>query len=168
MAAGFAEVVKTALIAGGGLWERVRSMGLVQDLEPDELNRLVFDCARTKIEVVASDERDSGRRAVLNLGHTVAHAIETVTALRPLPPRRGGRAGAARRAAALGGRRAARRGRRRCSERPGLPVTLDAGIHAADVAEATARDKKASAAGVGLRPAGAPRRAALGRAGRGG
>ena len=34
---------------------------------------------RTKIDVVAADERDSGRRQVLNLGHSVGHAIETAS-----------------------------------------------------------------------------------------
>jgi shikimate kinase/3-dehydroquinate synthase len=34
---------------------------------------------RTKLAVVAEDERDEGRRQVLNLGHTVAHAIEAAT-----------------------------------------------------------------------------------------
>ena len=74
-AAGFAEVLKTALIAGGSLWERV-SCGAALD------ERVVLDCARTKLEVVAADERDGGLRQVLNLGHTVGHAIETVTGYR--------------------------------------------------------------------------------------
>ena len=42
----------------------------------------MLDCARTKIAVVASDERDGGARQLLNLGHTVGHAIETVTGYR--------------------------------------------------------------------------------------
>ena len=40
---------------------------------------MIFACARTKIDVVAADERDAGRRQVLNLGHTVGHAIEAAT-----------------------------------------------------------------------------------------
>jgi shikimate kinase/3-dehydroquinate synthase len=40
---------------------------------------MVLECARTKLGVVREDERDGGRRQVLNLGHTVGHAIETVT-----------------------------------------------------------------------------------------
>ncbi|HEX8105267.1 MAG TPA: 3-dehydroquinate synthase family protein, partial [Solirubrobacteraceae bacterium] len=73
LAAGWAEVVKTALIAGGALWDRVRH-------GPAEVDRdLVLACARTKLAVVAEDERDAGRRQVLNLGHTVGHAIETAT-----------------------------------------------------------------------------------------
>ena len=74
-AAGYAEVVKTALIAGGTLWERVASGASVDE-------RIVLDCARTKIAVVAADERDGGARQLLNLGHTIGHAIETVTGYR--------------------------------------------------------------------------------------
>jgi shikimate kinase/3-dehydroquinate synthase len=44
--------------------------------------RVVLDCARTKIAVVAADERDGGTRQLLNLGHTIGHAIETVTGYR--------------------------------------------------------------------------------------
>jgi len=73
LAAGWAEVVKTALIAGGQLWDRVRR----GEAQPDA--ELVLACARTKLAVVAEDERDAGRRQVLNLGHTVGHAIETAT-----------------------------------------------------------------------------------------
>jgi len=41
------------------------------------LDERVAACVRIKAEVVASDERESGRRAILNYGHTLAHAIET-------------------------------------------------------------------------------------------
>src|SRR5436190_558383 len=71
-AAGYAEVVKTALIGGGRLWARVR-----QGHEPDA--EVILGCLRTKLAVVAEDERDEGRRQVLNLGHTVGHAIESAT-----------------------------------------------------------------------------------------
>jgi shikimate kinase/3-dehydroquinate synthase len=73
LAAGYVEVVKTALIAGGELWERVRAGRAIA--EPD----VVLACARTKLAVVAADERDAGPRQALNLGHTVGHAIEAVT-----------------------------------------------------------------------------------------
>jgi shikimate kinase / 3-dehydroquinate synthase len=72
LAAGYAEVVKTALIAGGPLWARVRQGG---EVDAD----VILGCLRTKLAVVAEDERDSGRRQVLNLGHTVGHAIEAAT-----------------------------------------------------------------------------------------
>jgi 3-dehydroquinate synthase len=72
LGAGYAEVVKTALIAGGPLWARVRQGGKV---DAD----MILGCVRTKLAVVAQDERDAGRRQVLNLGHTVGHAIEAAT-----------------------------------------------------------------------------------------
>jgi shikimate kinase/3-dehydroquinate synthase len=72
LAAGYVEVLKTALIAGGELWRRVAT-----DEPLDE--RTILACARTKLAVVSEDERDDGRRQVLNLGHTVGHALETVT-----------------------------------------------------------------------------------------
>jgi len=72
LAAGYAEVVKTALIAGGAVWGRVRS-----GEDPDD--KTVLSCLRTKLAVVAEDERDAGRRQVLNLGHTVGHALEAAT-----------------------------------------------------------------------------------------
>jgi shikimate kinase / 3-dehydroquinate synthase len=73
LAAGYAEVVKTALIAGGPLWELVR--GGADPASPE----VVAACAHTKLRIVARDERDGGARQSLNLGHTVGHAIEAVT-----------------------------------------------------------------------------------------
>src|ERR1019366_3207260 len=72
LSAGYAEVIKTALIAGGTLWERIAADRPIDD-------HVIFDCARCKLAIVGEDERDEGPRQVLNLGHTVAHAIETVT-----------------------------------------------------------------------------------------
>ena len=54
MRAGYAEVLKTALIAGGPLWERV-----ARGDEVDE--RMILACVRTKLAIVAEDERDGGR-----------------------------------------------------------------------------------------------------------
>src|SRR5581483_11523396 len=73
VAAGYAEVVKTALIAGGELWGLVRSGAAPTD--PGVIAR----CAHQKLTVVGQDERDAGLRQVLNLGHTIAHAVETAT-----------------------------------------------------------------------------------------
>ncbi|MGH2831202.1 MAG: bifunctional shikimate kinase/3-dehydroquinate synthase [Solirubrobacteraceae bacterium] len=71
-AAGWVEVLKTALIAGERLWER-----LAADEPIDQ--QIILDCARTKLRIVAADERDGGIRQVLNLGHTVGHALEVAT-----------------------------------------------------------------------------------------
>lgn len=63
MRSGLGEMAKYHFIADAGL----DSMGLV-----DRIAR----CVEIKAEVVADDERESGRRAVLNYGHTLAHALE--------------------------------------------------------------------------------------------
>ena len=73
LAAGYAEVVKTGLISGGALWDRLRA-----GAEPTD-PLLIAGCAHVKVRIVSQDERDQGLRQVLNLGHTVAHAIETAT-----------------------------------------------------------------------------------------
>jgi shikimate kinase / 3-dehydroquinate synthase len=73
LAAGYAEVVKTGLIAGGALWDRIVAGAPATDPE------VIAACAHVKVRIVSQDERDSGLRQVLNLGHTVAHAIETAT-----------------------------------------------------------------------------------------
>ena len=56
----------------GELWERIAGRVPIDD-------EVIFGCARCKLAIVAADERDEGRRQVLNLGHTVGHAIETAT-----------------------------------------------------------------------------------------
>jgi 3-dehydroquinate synthetase len=76
-AGGMGEVVKTALLVGGRLWD------LVQSREPgpgDVASRseLVQRCAGVKTLVVADDPEDRGRRAILNLGHTIGHGVESV------------------------------------------------------------------------------------------
>ena len=49
----------------------------VSDLAQLPLDEAVAACVRCKADVVASDERESGRRAILNYGHTLGHALET-------------------------------------------------------------------------------------------
>jgi shikimate kinase/3-dehydroquinate synthase len=61
---GMAEVVKTGLLAGHALWE-LDELGMIR-------GAAAFKCA-----VCLGDPFDTGRRAILNLGHTFAHALET-------------------------------------------------------------------------------------------
>jgi shikimate kinase/3-dehydroquinate synthase len=132
-AAGYAEVVKTALIAGGALWDRVGAGEPVDDA-------VILACARTKLGVVAADERDGGLRQVLNLGHTVGHALEVVTGFSRL--RHGEAVGLGLLAALrLSGQPALRDQVAGLLEAAGLPTRLD-GVDPARVAEATRRDKK--------------------------
>jgi shikimate kinase / 3-dehydroquinate synthase len=146
LAAGFVEVIKTALIAGDPLWSRVRS---IQNLDPADLSDVVFDCARTKIEVVASDERDSGRRMVLNLGHTVGHAIEAETGYKRY---RHGEAVALGLLAALrlSGADRLRNEVEGLLASHGLPISLDPSVSIDGVLALMERDKKQSREGLGF------------------
>ena len=84
--AGLGEAVKTALLAGEELLGMVE--GGAEALlarAPDPLSQLVAGCVRHKAAVVAEDERESGRRKELNLGHTFAHAIELAAGFGRVP-----------------------------------------------------------------------------------
>ncbi|HET9121101.1 MAG TPA: bifunctional shikimate kinase/3-dehydroquinate synthase [Solirubrobacterales bacterium] len=146
LAAGFVEVLKTALIAGGELWERVRQ---IEVLDPDELGDVIFECARTKIAVVAEDERDSGRRAVLNLGHTVGHGIETASGYGRY--RHGEAVGLGLLAALrLSGADDLRTEVEGLLASHALPVSLDASIPVDRIVDAIGRDKKRTSEGIGF------------------
>jgi len=61
-----------------GLGEMAKYAFLGVDRLPDlPLDEAVAACVRRKAEVVAADEREGGQRAILNYGHTLAHAVET-------------------------------------------------------------------------------------------
>ncbi len=146
LAAGFVEVVKTGLIAGGGLWESVRR---IESLDLETLDQVIFDCVRTKLAVVAADERDSGGREVLNLGHTVGHAIEQASGYARY--RHGEAVGLGLLAALrLSGAAELRDEVATLLARHGLPTTLDPALDPAAVLAAVERDKKRTAAGVGF------------------
>jgi shikimate kinase / 3-dehydroquinate synthase len=146
LAAGFVEVLKTGLIAGGELWERVRQ---IEVLDPGILGDVIFECARTKIAIVADDERDSGERAVLNLGHTVGHAIEAATGYSRY--RHGEAVGLGLLAALrLSGADELRTEVEGLLASHGLPVSLDPSIPVNQVIEAIGRDKKRTSDGLGF------------------
>jgi shikimate kinase/3-dehydroquinate synthase len=146
LAAGFVEVVKTGLLAGGALWERVRAL---EDLDPAGLGDLVFACARYKCAVVAADERDGGLRHVLNLGHTIGHAVEAAGGYSRY------RHGEAVGIGLLGALRLSDAAElaeevEAILRRHGLPTSADPEIGLDAVLEAIGRDKKRTAEGVGF------------------
>ena len=75
--AGLAEVIKTAILGDVELFEILERTSF-EALRKDSnlLEEVIMRCVRVKASVVAEDEREGGRRRILNLGHTVAHAIE--------------------------------------------------------------------------------------------
>jgi 3-dehydroquinate synthase len=83
--AGMAEVIKAGLTAGPDLAAACLERGpaaVAGDL--DALAPLVEAAIRIKAEVVGADEREAGRRAILNYGHTLGHALERLAGYRGL------------------------------------------------------------------------------------
>jgi 3-dehydroquinate synthase len=77
MRCGYAEVIKYGLLGDFGFFEWLENNGAaVLAREPAALGRAVARSVQMKAEIVAEDERETGRRALLNLGHTFGHALE--------------------------------------------------------------------------------------------
>ncbi len=77
--AGYAEMVKYGLIADAEFFAWLESQGAGLADNEDSLRRAVIRSCAAKAAFVASDEREMGRRALLNFGHTFAHALEAET-----------------------------------------------------------------------------------------
>ena len=75
--AGYAEVVKYGLINNPGFfrWLEINGDGLRDGNRMDRIRAVVTSC-QAKADIVAADEREAGKRALLNLGHTFGHALE--------------------------------------------------------------------------------------------
>lgn len=76
---GWGEVLKYALLQGGALTDEVLKIKDVEELKKHpNLSWILEQCAAYKIKIVEKDEKESGVRMFLNLGHTFAHAIENI------------------------------------------------------------------------------------------
>ncbi len=71
---GCAEVIKYGLIGSASLLEKLQAVHAKENLE-----EIIFECVDMKRDIVESDEFDTGRRQLLNLGHTFAHSIEALS-----------------------------------------------------------------------------------------
>ncbi len=77
LSAGLAEIVKAGAIADAGFFEWLESnMPALVARDPEAIAHAVQRSCEIKAAVVAEDEREAGRRAILNFGHTFGHAIE--------------------------------------------------------------------------------------------
>lgn len=78
VSAGLAEVIKYGLILDPEFWAWCeREVAALRALEPQALAHAIARSCQLKARVVSEDERDLGLRAILNLGHTFGHAIES-------------------------------------------------------------------------------------------
>ncbi len=75
--AGYAEVVKYGLLGDAAFFGWLEdNAAAVLDGDAEARRHVVVTCCAAKAEIVADDERETGRRALLNLGHTFGHALE--------------------------------------------------------------------------------------------
>jgi 3-dehydroquinate synthase len=80
LANGLAEVIKSAAIRDKKFFAFLETnLDRIKSLDESALEETVFQTAKIKAEVVAKDERDVGLRNILNYGHTIGHAIETIS-----------------------------------------------------------------------------------------
>ncbi len=83
LTSGWAEVVKYGLIMDRELFEFLEdNVSRLVKLEPEAVNGAVRRSASLKAEVVSQDEKERGRRTILNYGHTIAHGLEAATRYR--------------------------------------------------------------------------------------
>lgn len=73
---GLAEILKMGLLSGGDFYRYMHLLEEARAGDEDALRTLVAHSVRFKAGVVAEDEREGGRRAILNYGHTIGHGIE--------------------------------------------------------------------------------------------
>jgi 3-dehydroquinate synthase len=147
---GSAEMIKHGVVADARYFDEVAAVlpRLAADDTgiPGELTALIARSVEIKAEVVAADEREQGRRKILNFGHTLGHAIETASGYRllhgeaiaigmALESEIAERIGVAEAGTAMRVRAALTAG--------GLPVVVPLGIDPVEILAATRSDKKA-------------------------
>ena len=82
-ASGLAEVIKYGVIADRALFASLEThLDRILSREPDLMSRVIEACCLIKAKVVMDDPRESSRRKILNFGHTIGHAIETLSGFR--------------------------------------------------------------------------------------
>jgi 3-dehydroquinate synthase len=80
LGAGLAEIIKYGLICDSGLFDWIeRNIGALLTRSSDALGTAIYRSCQIKAQFVGADEREQGERALLNLGHTFGHAIESAT-----------------------------------------------------------------------------------------
>jgi 3-dehydroquinate synthase len=80
--AGIAEVIKYGIIWDADLFhklERAKTIDSFEKINPELLQTILVRSAKVKADVVSKDEKEAGLRAILNYGHTIGHAVESLT-----------------------------------------------------------------------------------------
>lgn len=80
--AGIAEVIKYGIIWDADLFnklEQAKSIDSFAKIDPELLQTILVRSAKVKADIVSKDEKEAGLRAILNYGHTIGHAVESLT-----------------------------------------------------------------------------------------
>lgn len=80
--AGMAEVIKYGVIWDAELFAQLEAnsqLSQLSQLSPELLETIITRSCQAKVDVVSQDEKEAGLRAILNYGHTIGHAIESLT-----------------------------------------------------------------------------------------
>ncbi|HEX7057629.1 MAG TPA: 3-dehydroquinate synthase [Bacilli bacterium] len=144
--AGLAEVIKHGFIrdAEFAAWCEEHADALLR-LDPHALQHALYEGCKIKAQVVAQDEKEAGLRAILNLGHTIGHALEAVAGYGELLHGEAisiGMIGAAKLAVRLGRPEAIYRDMKRVLQRFGLPTALSPHYQIEAIMSAMMHDKK--------------------------
>ncbi|MBD2485984.1 3-dehydroquinate synthase [Aulosira sp. FACHB-615] len=153
--AGMAEVIKYGVIWDGELFtqmEASKHLNQLRYMKPELLSEILTRSCQAKADVVGKDEKEGGLRAILNYGHTIGHAIESLTGYRLVNHGEAvaiGMVAAGQIAVNLGMWQQAETDRQNAIiQKAGLPTKLPAGVDIAAIIDALQLDKKVKAGKV--------------------
>ncbi|GBF79488.1 3-dehydroquinate synthase [Aphanothece sacrum] len=153
--AGMAEVIKYGVIWDQDLFNQLetqKELDTLENLEKEFLQTIITRSCQAKVDVVSQDEKESGLRAILNYGHTLGHAIESLTGYNTINHGEAvgmGMIAAGKIAFKLGMWTEKESQRQdKLIEKIGLPITISSSLNIADVLESLQMDKKVKAGKV--------------------
>jgi 3-dehydroquinate synthase len=153
--AGMAEVIKYGVIWDAELFaqmEASKHLNQLRYMKPELLNEIITRSCQAKADVVSKDEKEGGLRAILNYGHTIGHAIESLTGYKLLNHGEAvaiGMVAAGQIAVNLGMWQQVETDRQNAMiQKAGLPTKLPAGVEIAAIIDALQLDKKVKAGKV--------------------
>lgn len=153
--AGMAEVIKYGVIWDQDLFSQLeaqKELDTLENLGEEFLQTIITRSCQAKVDVVSQDEKESGLRAILNYGHTLGHAIESLTGYNTINHGEAvgmGMIAVGKIAVKLGIWTEKESERQdKLIEKTGLPITIPSSLNITDVLESLQMDKKVKAGKV--------------------
>jgi 3-dehydroquinate synthase len=76
---GLAEIIKHSLLSGNDFFDSLKVYNFIDIKKTESLIYMILESVRFKKSIVSQDEKETGLRGILNLGHTLGHAVESLT-----------------------------------------------------------------------------------------